>query len=117
MVALGSDWPIAPFDARWVIADAQLRRRWDGQDDTDRSLPDAGAHPADGAGGLHHPRRRGRRAGRPVGHDQRGQAGRPDRVHLDPLAAPPDEFAVAPIALTVVDGAIATATQPPAEAA
>jgi len=29
VVALGSDWPIAPFDARWTLADAQLRRRFD----------------------------------------------------------------------------------------
>jgi hypothetical protein len=29
VVALGSDWPIAPYDARWIMADAQLRRRFD----------------------------------------------------------------------------------------
>lgn len=29
VVALGSDWPIAPYDARWIMADARLRRRFD----------------------------------------------------------------------------------------
>jgi predicted amidohydrolase YtcJ len=29
VVALGSDWPVAPYDARWIMADAQLRRRFD----------------------------------------------------------------------------------------
>ena len=29
VVALGSDWPIAPYDPRWIMADAQLRRRFD----------------------------------------------------------------------------------------
>jgi len=29
VVALGSDWPIAPFDPRWTMADAQLRRHFD----------------------------------------------------------------------------------------
>ncbi|MGH3357824.1 MAG: amidohydrolase [Nocardioidaceae bacterium] len=28
-VALGSDWPIAPYDPRWIMADARLRRRFD----------------------------------------------------------------------------------------
>ncbi|MBB2941165.1 hypothetical protein FB565_000869 [Actinoplanes lutulentus] len=29
VVALGSDWPIAPYDPRWIMADARLRRRFD----------------------------------------------------------------------------------------
>lgn len=29
VVALGSDWPVAPYDPRWTMADAQLRRRYD----------------------------------------------------------------------------------------
>jgi predicted amidohydrolase YtcJ len=29
VVALGSDWPIAPYDPRWTLADAQLRRHFD----------------------------------------------------------------------------------------
>ncbi|MFT4010140.1 MAG: amidohydrolase family protein [Nocardioidaceae bacterium] len=32
VVALGSDWPIAPFDPRWIMADARLRRRFDRPD-------------------------------------------------------------------------------------
>ena len=38
-VALGSDWPVAPFDARGIIADAQLRRPH-GRPDIDAVLPD-----------------------------------------------------------------------------
>lgn len=29
VLALGSDWPVAPHDPRWIMADAQLRRRYD----------------------------------------------------------------------------------------
>ncbi len=29
VMALGSDWPIAPYDPRWIMADARLRRRFD----------------------------------------------------------------------------------------
>lgn len=32
VVALGSDWPIAPYDPRWIMADARLRRRFDRPD-------------------------------------------------------------------------------------
>ncbi|PJJ48275.1 hypothetical protein CLV56_3979 [Mumia flava] len=32
VLALGSDWPIAPYDPRWIMADAQLRRRFDRPD-------------------------------------------------------------------------------------
>ena len=31
-LALGSDWPVAPYDPRGVLADAQLRRPHDGPD-------------------------------------------------------------------------------------
>ncbi len=31
-VALGSDWPISPYDPRWIMADARLRRRFDRPD-------------------------------------------------------------------------------------
>ncbi|MFG1689734.1 amidohydrolase [Nonomuraea sp. NPDC049269] len=34
VVALGSDWPIAPYDPRWTMADAQLRRHFDHADPT-----------------------------------------------------------------------------------
>lgn len=29
VLALGSDWPIAPYDPRWIMADARLRKRYD----------------------------------------------------------------------------------------
>ncbi|GLY19814.1 amidohydrolase [Kineosporia sp. NBRC 101677] len=104
-LALGSDWPIAPFDPRAIIADARLRRI---------------------AGDPHH---------EPVGPDQAltarmalegytsqaaqaaGLAGRAGAVRpglradlsafaLDPLTADPDEFAQSPVPLTIVDGSI-----------
>ena len=105
-VALGSDWPVGPYDARWVLADAQLRRRWDRPDDT--PVVPAQALTAEMAltGYTTHAARANGLA------DVSGRIGVGRRADLtaftvDPLTAPPDELAVAPIALTVVDGAIA----------
>ena len=47
-LALGSDWPVAPFDPRGVIADAQLRRPH-GQPDAAPVLPDQALTAAHGA--------------------------------------------------------------------
>ncbi|WP_413100098.1 amidohydrolase [Streptomyces sp. Inha503] len=39
VVALGSDWPIAPYDPRWAMADAQLRRHFAHVDPTPLPSP------------------------------------------------------------------------------
>ncbi|HVH24472.1 MAG TPA: amidohydrolase [Pseudonocardia sp.] len=105
VVALGSDWPIGPYDARWVLADAQLRRRWDRPEDTP-IVPTQALTPAMAlAGYTTHAARANGLA------DRSGTIGVGKRADLtaftvDPLTAPPDELAVAPIALTAVAGDI-----------
>ena len=104
-LALGSDWPVAPHDPRAVMADARLRRTA-GNPDEEPVLPaqaltaamalEGFTTAAAAAAGL------ADRAGRVrVGHraDLTG-------LHLDPLRADPDEFAQAPVLLTVVDGEV-----------
>ena len=105
-VALGSDWPIAPYDARSVIADAQLRRPH-GHPDVAPILPDQSltarmalegytTHAAAAAGlsGVSGSLTVGKRADLAA-------------FGLDPLTAPPDEFAQSPVPLTVVGGLVA----------
>ncbi|WP_447154547.1 amidohydrolase [Nakamurella sp. GG22] len=104
-LALGSDWPIAPFDARGVIADAQLRRPH-GQHDIEPVLADQGltalmalegytTHAAAAAG-----------LSDVTGRISEGFRADLSAFGLDPLTAPPDEFAESPVRLTVVDGII-----------
>ncbi|WP_028927141.1 amidohydrolase [Pseudonocardia acaciae] len=104
-LALGSDWPVAPFDPRGVLADAQLRRPA-GRPDVTPVLPSQGltarmalegytSHAARAAGehGLAGVIRPGARADLTA-------------FTVDPLRADPDDLAHAPIALTLVDGRI-----------
>jgi predicted amidohydrolase YtcJ len=104
-VVLGSDWPVAPYDPRGILADAQLRRPY-GQPETPpigpgqaltalMALEGYTTHAA-AAAGL------GGQAGRiRVG-------GRADLTAfgLDPLTVPPDELAESAIPLTVVAGCV-----------
>ncbi|MFC4069837.1 amidohydrolase [Actinoplanes subglobosus] len=105
-LALGSDWPIAPFDPRAILAAARLRRPA-GEPGTAPVLPEQAltarmalegyTTEAAAAAGLS------------------GESGRLLPGHradltvfgLDPLTAAPDEFAGSPVLLTVVDGRIA----------
>lgn len=106
VVALGSDWPIGPYDARWVLADSQLRRRWDRPEETPIA-PEQALTPAMALAGYttHAARANGLAAvSGTIGVGKRADL---TAFTVDPLTAPPDELAVAPIALTVVDGAIA----------
>ncbi|OXM65874.1 amidohydrolase [Amycolatopsis vastitatis] len=101
-VVLGSDWPIAPFDPRGILAAAQLRRPA-GEPEIPPVQPQQGLTPlmalegytslaTAAAGGI---------AGIRIG-------ARADLTAftLDPLRTAPDELADAPIAMTVVDGTI-----------
>ncbi|MDQ4112412.1 MAG: amidohydrolase family protein, partial [Actinomycetota bacterium] len=103
-LVLGSDWPIASYDAREVLAFAQLRRRPGSADEPvtpDQALTGlmalegmtTHAALADGT-----ERTSGRVA---VGH-------RADLTAfvVDPVEAPADELATAPIQLTVSSGRI-----------
>jgi predicted amidohydrolase YtcJ len=104
-LALGSDWPIAPYDPRGVLADAQLRRPH-GHPETPEILPDQGltarmalegytTHAAAAAG-----------LSRVAGRIREGCRADLSTFGLDPLRVPPDEFAEAPVPLTVVDGSV-----------
>ncbi len=104
-LALGSDWPVAPFDARAVLADAQLRRPH-GHPDIEQVLPDQAltalmalegytTHAA-AAAGLESV----------SGRIKEGFRADLSAFGLDPLTAPPDEFADSPVRLTVVGGAV-----------
>ena len=105
-VALGSDWPVAPYDPRGIIADAQLRRRHRYLEETPigaqqrltalMALEGYTTHAAAGAGlssvaGVIAP---GRRADLSA-------------FTLDPVTVPPDEFAESPVPLTVVAATVA----------
>ncbi|HEU4347202.1 MAG TPA: amidohydrolase [Actinoplanes sp.] len=102
-LALGSDWPVAPFDPRGVIAAARLRRPageprvvpvLPEQALTARMALEGYTTAAAAAAGL------ADRAGRLLpGHRADLTA-----FALDPLAADPDEFAESPVEITVVGG-------------
>jgi predicted amidohydrolase YtcJ len=104
-LALGSDWPIAPFDPRGILAAARLRRPagspatspvLPGQALTARMALEGYTTQAAAAAGLPDSGRiaPGFRADLSV-------------FGLDPLAADPDEFAESPVPLTVVGGRVA----------
>jgi predicted amidohydrolase YtcJ len=104
-VALGSDWPVAPYDARAVLADAQLRRPAGSPDIAPvvpaqaltalMALQGYTTHAAHAAG-------ESRRSGR-IAPGLRADL---TAFTLDPLRTDPDELADAPIVLTVVAGSV-----------
>ncbi|MGI4896239.1 MAG: amidohydrolase [Janthinobacterium lividum] len=104
-LALGSDWPVAPFDPRAIIADAQLRRTA-GRLEEEPVLPGQGLTAAAALAGYTS------RAAAAAGlADRAGMLRAGFRADLscfalDPLTVDPDEFAQSPVPLTVVDGEI-----------
>ena len=105
-VALGSDWPVAPYDPRGIIADAQLRRRHGRPDEAPiggqqrltalMALEGYTTHAA-AAAGLSS---RGR-------GDRTGISRRSVGLRVGPAEVPPDEFAESPVPLTVVAATVA----------
>lgn len=105
-VVLGSDWPVAPFDPRGIIADAQLRRRHGhigerpigaGQRLTALMALEGYTTQAAAAAGL----------GSVAGAIAPGRRADLSAFALDPLQVPPDEFAETPVPLTVVGASVA----------
>ena len=104
-VALGSDWPIADFDPRGVLAAAQLRRRG-GAPERVPVQPDQAITARMALEGYT------THAAWSVG--EQGEAGtievgkRADLTAfaVDPLMAPPDELVDAPVLLTVAEGLV-----------
>lgn len=102
-LALGSDWPVAPYDPRPILADAQLRRR-SGHPEEDPICPEQALTARMALEGYttHSAAAQGDQdsAGRiAVGYRADFTA-----FTLDPLQASPDELAQAPIAATLVGG-------------
>jgi predicted amidohydrolase YtcJ len=104
-LVLGSDWPVAPFDPRRVLADAQLRRPA-GEPDVPPIQPHQGLTPLMALQGY--TSQAADAAGEAAGAGRIAVGRRADLTAfaVDPLRADPDELADAPIALTVVDGVV-----------
>ncbi|XVU28517.1 amidohydrolase [Actinoplanes sp. CA-054009] len=104
-LALGSDWPIAPYDPRGIIAAARLRRPagapgvdpvLPGQALTARMALEGYTTQAAEAAGL----------ASSAGRIRPGFRADLAAFALDPLTADPDEFAESPVAITVVGGSV-----------
>ncbi|HET6876031.1 MAG TPA: amidohydrolase [Jatrophihabitans sp.] len=103
-LSLGSDWPIAPFDPRPIMAAAQLRRPWDRPE-----LPPVGAAQALTAaqalaGYTEAP-------AQVAGATDLGRVAEGFRADLtvwadDPLRQPADQLPHLPIEMTLVDGRV-----------
>ncbi|MER7409148.1 amidohydrolase [Streptomyces cacaoi] len=104
-LVLGSDWPIAHFDPREVLATARLRRL-PGHGDRDPVAPDQALTAREALEAMTVT------AALVAGEqDRAGRVREGFRADLtafaaDPLAVPPGELAETPVTLTVVDGRI-----------
>ncbi|WP_307829895.1 amidohydrolase family protein [Antrihabitans stalagmiti] len=104
-LALGSDWPIAPYDARSIMADAQLRRPAGAPDvDPIGSAQSLTARMALEGYTTHSAAAAGQSA--VAGRIAVGMRADLTAFAVDPLTAPPDELADAPVLLTVVAGEV-----------
>ncbi|GAA3678253.1 amidohydrolase [Arthrobacter ginkgonis] len=103
-VALGSDWPIAPYDPRAIMADAQLRHRVD--------RPGAQPiNPEQGLTALMALEGYTTHAAKAAGLPDHGSIALGNRANLtvlaaDPLASSPAELAATAVLATFVDGAL-----------
>ncbi len=104
-LVLGSDWPVAPFDPRRVLADAQLRRPA-GEPDVVPVQPHQGLTPLMALQGYT------TWAARAVGEEGRRGQVRPGMAAdltvwgEDPVACAADDLPEDPVLLTVVDGEV-----------
>ncbi len=103
IVALGSDWPIAPFDPREIIAAAQLRRPA-GRADISPVRPDQALTAVSALEGY--TSEYWRSVGEPGGTIVTGARADLAVFADNPLVTDPDAFATSPVLLTVVDGEI-----------
>lgn len=104
-LVLGSDWPVAPFDPRRVLADAQLRRPA-GEPDVPPVQPHQGLSPLAALQGYTSRAAWAGGEGGVAGRIAVGARADLTAFAVDPLRAAPDELADAPITLTVLDGAV-----------
>ncbi|WP_246257242.1 amidohydrolase [Amycolatopsis anabasis] len=108
-LVLGSDWPIASFDPRRVLAGARLRRPA-GSPEIEPVLPGQALTALMALAGMttHAAEAAGESA--VAGRIRPGRRADLTAFTVDPLRAPADELAEAPIALTVLNGQITHST-------
>ncbi len=104
-LVLGSDWPVAPFDPRRVLADAQLRRPA-GEPDVVPVQPHQGLTPRMALEGYTTQAAWAAGEAGCSGRIAPGMRADLTAFAVDPLQAPPDELADAPVVLTTVGGSI-----------
>lgn len=102
-LALGSDWPIAPFDPLAIMADAQLRRPA-GQPGVEPVLPDQALTARQALEGY--TTEVAAAIGVAGGTIEVGQPADLTVIQLDPLTAHPDELATSSIVMTMVGGCL-----------
>lgn len=102
LVVLGSDWPVADFDVRSIMAAAQLRRPVEDDDAAPVGPDQAISAAAALAGFTRAPALAAGDAARGV--IRVGAAADLTAVGADPTTAPPADLAAAPVLLTVVGG-------------
>lgn len=103
IVALGSDWPVAPFDPRAIIAAAQLRRPA-GRDDIAPVRPDQALTAVNALEGY--TSEYWRSVGEPGGVIEVGARADLAAFAVNPVTSDPDAFAGSAVLLTVVDGEV-----------
>ncbi|MHA6765311.1 amidohydrolase [Streptacidiphilus sp. PAMC 29251] len=103
-LVLGSDWPIAHFDPRQVLATAQLRRL--PGTDAEPVLPGQALTALMALEGMTSHAAHATGQGHLAGRIAPGYRADLTAFAVDPLTAPPDELAEAPIRLTMVDGTV-----------
>jgi hypothetical protein len=104
VLALGSDWPIAHFDAREILAYAQLRRH--PGTDTPPVAPEQALTPLMALEGFTTHSAIAAGEADATGRIAPGLRADLTALALDPLTTPPDELAQSPIPLTVSNGLI-----------
>ncbi|MBB6406618.1 amidohydrolase [Arthrobacter sp. AZCC_0090] len=109
VVALGSDWPIAPFDPRAIIASAQTRRPA-GRPDVEPVQPQQALSARAAIEGY--TSQYWQSVGEEGGIVERGSRADLTVVRHNPLTTAPDEFAQTPVILTVVDGEVVVDNRP-----
>ncbi|NMO02680.1 amidohydrolase family protein [Gordonia sp. TBRC 11910] len=103
LVALGSDWPVAPYDPRPILADAQLRRRA-GHPEEDPICPEQALTAQMALEGYTTHSAVAQGNADVAGRIAPGFRADFTAFSVDPLVAAPDELAQAPIAATLVGG-------------
>jgi predicted amidohydrolase YtcJ len=105
LLALGSDWPVAPFDPRAILADAQLRRR-SGRGDQAPVCPNQSLTALMALEGYTSHAAIAEGKAESAGMIAPGCRADFTAFAVDPLLSPPDELADAPIVATAVAGTL-----------